>query len=378
MTKKILVLNCGSSSIKYELFEHQKSLTQGLIERIGEKGSKIKDHQQGIQIMIQKLLESKIIKSLLEIKAVGHRVVHGGELSKSCVINKKVINIIKEFSPIAPLHNPVNLKGIIEMQKILPKVQHIAVFDTAFHQTMPETSYLYAIPYELYKKHKIRRYGFHGTSHSYVSQRAAQLLKKPLNKINIITCHLGAGCSVTAVKQGKVIDTSMGFTPLEGLIMTTRGGDIDPGILIYLSEKLKMKTSEIDNLLNNKSGLKGISGVGKDFRLILKYAKQGNKRCQLALEMFGYRLKKYIGAYTAALGNVDAIIFTGGIGEHNTFIRTCVSNIKCLGIKIDETKNKKIDGKEGIISSANSKIKILVIPTDEEKMIAIETEELLK
>lgn len=374
---KILVLNCGSSSIKYELFENKNSLVKGLIEKISEKNSKIKTYKQGIEMMITRLLASRKIKSLQEIKAVGHRVVHGGMLSKSCIIDSKVIGIIKKFSGLAPLHNPPNLKGIIEMRKVLPKIKHVAVFDTAFHQTMPKTSYIYAIPYEYYKKYGIRRYGFHGTSHQYVSQRAAELLGKPFERLNLITCHLGAGCSITAIKKGKVIDTSMGFTPLEGLIMGTRSGDIDPGILIYLQKKLKISPEQLDYLLNQKSGLLGISGVGKDFRDILECAREGNFRCKLALEMFCYRIKKYVGAYAAALGDVDAIIFTAGIGEHNVFIRDRISEIDCLGIQIDKEKNRKMDNKEGIISKNSSKIKILVIPTDEEKMIAIETQKLV-
>lgn len=315
---KILVLNCGSSSIKYRLFEGDKELAIGLIEKIGEKGSKIRDHKQGIALMIKQLLESKKIKSVSEIKAIGHRVVHGGELSKSCIINRKVIDIIKKFSPLAPLHNPVNLKGILEMQKILPKIPHVAVFDTAFHQTMPEKAFIYALPYEFYNRYGIRRYGFHGTSHQYVAQRAAAILKKPFNKSNIITCHLGAGCSITAIKNGKVIDTSMGFTPLEGLVMGTRGGDLDPGVIIHLADKLKMNIHKIDDILNKKSGLLGISGIGKDMRPILK---SRNKRAKLALEIFCYRLKKYIAAYAAILGKVDAIVFTGGIGEHVPLVR---------------------------------------------------------
>jgi len=373
---KILVLNCGSSSIKYKLFENKEPLTDGLIERIGEKGSKIKNHKQGIKIMLKQLLKTKKIKAIKEIKVVGHRTVHGGELSKSCIINKKVINIIKKFSPLAPLHNPVNLKGIVEMQKILPNIAHVAVFDTAFHQTMQEHAFIYALPYEFYKKYKIRRYGFHGTSHQYVSQRAAAILKKTFTKLKIITCHLGAGCSMAAIKNGKVIDTSMGFTPLEGLVMGTRAGDIDPGILIYLADKFKMKPSGMDKLLNEKSGLAGLSGIGKDMRLILRGYKKGNKRCRLALEIFCYRIKKYIAAYAAALGDVDAVVFTAGIGENVPLVRDLSANISCLGIKIDKNKNKKT--KEGIISSNSSGIKVLVIPTDEEKMIAIETKKLIR
>jgi len=371
--KKILVLNCGSSSIKYALFEDGELLTHGLIEKIGEKGSKIKTYKQGIDLMIKHLLSSGKINSLNEINAVGHRVVHGGMLSKSCVIDKKVIKIIKKFSPLAPLHNPPNLRGVIEMQKILPRVKHVAVFDTAFHQTMPEKAFVYALPYEFYKKHGIRRYGFHGTSHQYVANRAAEILGRKFEDLNIITCHLGAGCSMAAVRKGKVIDTSMGFTPVEGLVMGTRTGDIDAGILIHLAQKMKMKAGEIDDLLNKKSGLLGLTGVGKDMRIAKECYDQGNKRCRLAVEIFCYRLKKYIGAYAAALGNLDAVVFTAGIGEHLPRIRTLSANIPCLGIKIDEKLNNEMIGKEGIITTKDSKVKVIIVPTNEEKMIAMET-----
>ena len=264
------------------------------------------------------------------------------------------------------------------MKSILPEIPNVAVFDTAFHQTIPERAYVYALPYELYKNHEIRRYGFHGISYKYVSQRTAEFMKKPLEKLKLIICHLGAGCSMTAISNGKAIDTSMGFTPLEGLVMGTRTGDIDAGILIYLADKLKMNPKHLDDLLNKKSGLSGISGVGNDMRVILKEYKKGNKRCKLALEIFCYRIKKYVAAYAAALGKVDAIVFTAGIGENVPLVRTWSSDIGCLGMKIDEKKNKKAIDKEAIISSKNSKIKILVIPTDEAKMIAIETGKLLK
>jgi len=373
---KILVLNCGSSSIKYKLFEGKELLAEGLIERIGEKGSKIKNHAQGLKLMIEQLIQSRKIKHIDEIDAVGHRVVHGGKVTKPTIIDNKLINIIKKYSKDAPLHNPVNLKGILEMKKILPGIKQVAVFDTAFHQTMPEYAYVYALPYELYKKDEIRRYGFHGVSHNYVVLRAAEIMKKKLGKLNIITCHLGAGCSMAAVKKGRVIDTSMGFTPLEGLVMGTRPGDIDAGILIHLANIKKMNFREIDDFLNKKCGLAGISGFGKDMRRILKEYRKGNKRCRLAIEIFCYRIKKYLAAYAAALGNVDAIVFTAGIGENVPLVRKLSANIECLGIRIDVNRNRKI--KEGIISSAGSKVKVLVIPTDEEKMIAIETRRLIK
>jgi len=368
---KILVLNCGSSSIKYKLFDGSVPVLSGLIERIGEEGSGVKDHSEGIKLMLEQVLASGKIKSLSEIEAVGHRVVHGGELSKPTLLGKKSISKIKKYSELAPLHNPANLKGIEEMRKALPKAMHVAVFDTAFHQTMPEHSFLYALPYEYYKKYRIRRYGFHGISHAFVSERAAKVLKKPLKKLNLITCHLGAGCSMAAVKKGRVVDTSMGFTPLEGLIMGTRSGDIDPGVLIYLGKNKGMGFEEIDELLNKKSGLLGISGVSKDVRIIEEKAEKGDRRCKLSLKMFCYRVAKYLGAYAVVLGKVDGIVFTGGIGENSASVRREVcSYLKILGVKIDERKNKKAVKKERDISAAGSKIKVLVIPTDEEGMIA--------
>jgi acetate kinase len=373
--KKILVLNCGSSSVKYSLFEDDNLLMKGLIEKIGEKNSKIKNHDSAINLMIKQILKSKKIISISEINAVGHRVVHGGEISKSCIINKKIINLIKNYSPLAPLHNPLNLKGILSMKKILPDVPNVAVFDTSFHQTMPEKSFIYPLPYEFYKKYKIRRYGFHGTSHHYIALESSKILKKNLKKLNLITCHLGAGCSITAIEKGKVIDTSMGMTPLEGLMMTTRSGDIDAGIIFYLYDNLKMSSKEINDLLNKKSGLIGVSGMGKDMRIILRGNKNNDRRCRLALEIFCYRLKKYISSYAGILGKVDAIIFTAGIGENVPLIRKLTTDIEFLNIKIDKNKNSK---NEKIITSANSKIQVLVIPTDEEKMIAIETSKFLK
>ncbi|MEM4230598.1 MAG: acetate kinase [Candidatus Pacearchaeota archaeon] len=375
---KILTLNCGSSSIKYALFEDGNLLVNGLIEKIGEKGSKIKNYKEGIDLMVKQILSSGKINSLNEIDAVGHRVVHGGMLLKSCIIDKKVLRIIKKFSPLAPLHNPPNLRGIIEMQKILPNVKHVAVFDTAFHQTMPEKAFVYALPYKFYSKYGIRRYGFHGTSHKYISQRAAEILGKKFEDLNIITCHLGAGCSMAAVQKGKVIDTSMGFTPVEGLVMGTRTGDIDAGIIIHIAKKMKMKPQEIDDLINKKSGLLGLTGKGKDFRLVVESYKKGDRKCKLAFDIFCYRIKKYIGAYAAALGNVDAIVFTAGIGENNPEIRSCVCDIECLGIKIDEEKNREMIEKEGIITAPDSKVTVLVIPTNEEKMIALETKKILE
>ncbi|MBW3015643.1 acetate kinase [Candidatus Woesearchaeota archaeon] len=371
---KILVLNCGSSSIKYKLFDDNKALDSGLIERIGEKGSKISNYGQGVRLMLDNLIKSKKITSLREIDAVGHRVVHGGEVSKPCRITKKVMKIIREFSSVAPLHNPVELKGIREVKKVL-KVQHVAVFDTAFHQSMPEKAFIYALPYRFYKREGIRRYGFHGTSHEYVSLRAAELLRKPITQLKIITCHLGAGCSITAIDKGKVVDTSMGFTPLEGLVMGTRTGDIDPGVIIYLSDKKKISGKRLDAIFNKQSGLKGIAG-SKDMRDIIEGYKNGSKRCELALDVFCYRIRKYIAAYYAVLNKADAIVFTAGIGENSPLVRKLTADIPCLAIKIDANKNNKV--KEGVISSRNSKVKVLVIPTDEEKMIAIEVQKVIK
>ncbi len=373
--KKILVLNSGSSSIKYSLFENNNVLVKGLIDKIGEKNSNIKDHDTAINLMIKQLLESEKIISLSELGAIGHRVVHGGEISKSSLVNKDLIKKIKQFSSLAPLHNPLNLRGILTMQKILPRVPQVAVFDTAFHQTMPEEAFVYPLPYELYQKQGIRRYGFHGTSHKYVCLETAKLLKTNLSKLNLITCHLGAGCSIAAIKEGKVVDTSMGLTPLEGLMMGTRSGDVDPGVIFHLMENLKMGPKEINDLLNKKSGLAGISGKGKDMRSILKGYKDGNKRCKLAIEMFCYRLKKYISAYSGILGRVDAIVFTAGIGENVPLIRKLSTDIEFLKIKIDSKRNLN---DETIISSIGSKVKVFVIPTDEEKMIALETLGLVK
>jgi len=302
--------------------------------------------------------------------------VHGGLFAKPSLITQKAIDVLEKYSKLAPLHNPVNLKGIYAMQKALPKVPQVAVFDTAFHQTIPEHAFMYAIPYRLYKKEKIRRYGFHGTSIDYVSQRAAKLLKKPINRLKLIVCHLGNGCSICAIDKGKSVDTSMGFTPLEGLIMGTRCGDVDPSLTWHL-EKQGMKIDDIYGMLNKKSGLAGISGIGKDMRKLISESKK-NKRAKLAIEMFVYRLKKYIGAYAAVLGKVDAIVFTGGIGENSALIRNKVCNLEILKVSIDKVKNKKAVKKEEIISSEKSKVKVLVVPTDEEKMIAIQTAGLIK
>ncbi|MFA5381716.1 MAG: acetate kinase [Candidatus Micrarchaeia archaeon] len=352
---KILVLNCGSTSIKYKLFNFSEKkgaepnvIAHDYIENIKNQLS----FETYLKNILNNLLKKGKIKSLDEINAIGHRVVHGGDFSKSVVITPNILEKIKKNSNLAPLHNPSNIKGIEIMKKELPKVKQIAVFDTAFHQTMPEKAFMYALPYAFYSKHKIRKYGFHGTSHKYVALEASKKLKKPLNKLNLITCHLGGGSSICAIKQGKSIDTSMGFTPLEGLIMTTRCGDIDPAIIFYLNKNLKISLDDIETLVNKKSGTYGISGISANFKEVLDKAEKGHKKSRLAYDMFIYRIQKYIGAYSVILGKLDAIIFTAGIGE----------------------KSKKTR-KE--IMKAFPKVKSLVINTDEEKMIAIETKTLI-
>ncbi|MEI8349955.1 MAG: acetate kinase [Candidatus Omnitrophota bacterium] len=350
---KILVINCGSSSIKYKLYEFPKRrlIAKGLIERIGEHTSSIANHSQGIQKLFERLLKEKSIARVEEISVIGHRVVHGGEtFRKPHIINDDVIAKIKEFSQLAPLHNPANLAGIMGCRKILPHTPQVAVFDTAFHQTIPDYAYLYAMPFEYYKSHGVRKYGFHGTSHQFVAHQASKLLKKPLNKLKLITCHLGNGCSITAVDKGKVVDTSMGFTPLEGLIMGTRCGDVDVAAVFYMMEKEKLTIEEMDRILNRKSGLLGISGVSNDMRELQSAIKQGKVRAKLAVEMFLYRIKKYIGAYYMILGGADAICFTAGIGEHNPGM---INNFR-----------------KAIYRIAPKKTKVLVVPTDEELMIA--------
>ncbi len=358
---KILVVNCGSSSIKYKFYSFPggKLLTKGLIERIGEEGSPVFNHTEGMKRIFKTLQEEGVVKSLDDIEAVGHRVVHGGEVfCKPHIIDDKVIKKIKECGRLAPLHNPVNLEGILATKKFLKKAQQVAVFDTAFHSTIPEYAYMYAIPIKYYKKYKIRKYGFHGTSHEYVAHRASQILKKPLNKLNLITCHLGNGCSITAIRRGKSIDTSMGFTPLEGLVMGTRCGDIDPAVVLFLMDKEKLSPQDMDKILNKKSGLLGLSGISNDVRIIKNAIKQGNRLAKLAWEIFLYRMKKYIGAYMFILGKVDAICFTAGIGENNPDI-------------IKEIK-------KDVHRLVGAKTKVLVIPTDEEFMIATLTYRLIK
>ena len=379
----ILVINSGSSSVKYKLFnlKDEKELARGMVERIGLRGSSVRDHDEAVKLVLGLLTHKKrgAIKDISEIAAVGHRVVHGGEeFSDSTVITPRVIKAIRSHFKLAPLHNPPNLLGIKVAKKLLPGIKHVAVFDTAFHHTIPPSAYLYALPYRFYEKDKIRKYGFHGTSHKYVSLRAAQILKRPIGKLKLITCHLGNGCSVTAVKNGKSVNTSMGFTPLEGLVMGTRCGDIDPAVVLYLMDKKKLSSARIDELLNKKSGLLGMSGVSGDMRDIYKAVKRGDKRAKLAFEVFIDRIKRYIGSYAAAMNGADAIVFTAGIGENHPPTRSAVcENLSFLGVSLDKAKNNSAAG-EKIISKPASKVKTLVIPTDEEFMIARETHRLMK
>lgn len=396
---KILVINCGSSSLKYQLIdmETEELMAKGLVERIGIEGSRIKhetigkekktietpmqDHKRALELVMESLTNEEYgaIKSLDEIDAVGHRVVHGGEdFAQSVIIDEKVLKGIEDNVEIAPLHNPPNIMGIKACQRLLPNVKQVAVFDTAFHQTMPAESYIYALPYEYYEKYKIRRFGFHGTSHKYITNRAAEMLGKDVSEVNLITCHLGNGSSICAVKNGKSIDTSMGFTPLEGLAMGTRCGDLDPAILPFLMEKENLSTDEINTLINKKSGVLGISGVSSDFRDIEAARDEGNKRAKLALDIFEKRVRGYIGSYMTELDHVDAIVFTAGVGENSIEMRESIVNgLKSLGIKIDTERNN-VRGEDKLISADDSSIKIFVIPTNEELMIARDTKALVE
>lgn len=396
---KILVINCGSSSLKYQLIDMatENALSTGLVERIGIEGSKLtqkvegrdkfvlttpmKDHKDAIAHVIETLLDDVqgVIKSSDEIEAVGHRVVHGGEkYSTSVVITDEVMKDLEEFSALAPLHNPPNIIGINACMELMPNTKMVAVFDTAFHQTMPEKAFLYGLPYELYKENHIRKYGFHGTSHKYVTFRAAEMMEKDVKDLKLITCHLGNGASVTAINGGISVDTSMGFTPLEGLIMGTRCGDIDPAIIPYLMEVKGYSYDEVNNIMNKKSGVLGLSGVSSDFRDIEDAAAEGNERAQLALDVFHYRVKKYIGDYMAVLNGVDAIIFTAGLGENAVETREeIVKDLEWFGIELDTERNK-VRGQERVISKEGSKVKIIVIPTNEELMIARDTLTLVK
>ena len=396
----VLVINAGSSSLKYQLLNPASGelLAKGLCERIGIDGrftykpqlpgkETVKEaeipmptHNEAIQAVLNALVDEKngVIGSMKEIDAVGHRVVHGGEkFAKSVVITDEVMQAIEECNPLAPLHNPANIIGIKACQELMPGVPMVAVFDTAFHQTMPPVAYTYAIPYEYYEKDKVRRYGFHGTSHKYVSQRAADMLGKPIEQLKLISCHLGNGSSVTAVDGGKSVDTSMGFTPLAGLPMGTRSGDIDAGILEYLMNKYGMDIKEMVNVLNKKSGVMGVSGVSSDFRDLEEAFEHGNERAGLAVDMFNYGVKKLIGAYAAAMGGVDAIIFTAGVGENSASQRMAIaSGLEFMGVKMDEDANK-VRGEERVISAPDSKVTVLLIPTNEELMIAMDTEALV-
>jgi len=348
---KILVINSGSSSIKYKLFDMPKELliSKGTIEHIGEKGSEFADHYSGLKTILDKFDS---------VKAVGHRVVHGAEkFKKPALVDRKVINGIKECCDIAPLHNPANLSGILACQKLLPGVKQVAVFDTAFHQSIPVHAYIYGLPYEYYQKLKVRKYGFHGTSHEYVAAEASRILKKPLNKLKLISCHLGNGCSITAINKGKSVDTSMGFTPLEGLVMGTRCGDVDPALVTHIMCKKNLDAREMERILNKDSGLKGISGISNDMRCLEIGAKAGNERARLAIDIFVYRIRKYIGSYLSVLGGLDALIFTAGIGENQVSVRNNICR--------------------GLFKYFGRKPRILVIPTNEELMIARQTYKLI-
>ncbi len=395
----ILVINAGSSSLKYQLLnpETQQVLAKGLCERIGIDGKftykpegkqAVKEadvamptHNEAIKAVLDALVDpaNGVIGSMKEIDAVGHRVVHGGEkFARSVLITEEVMAAIEECNPLAPLHNPANIIGIKACQALMPNTPMVAVFDTAFHQTMPAAAYMYALPYEYYEKDKVRRYGFHGTSHKYVTQRAAEMLGKPIEELKLISCHLGNGSSIAAVDGGKSVDTSMGFTPLAGLPMGTRCGDIDAGILQYLMNKYGMDIDKMLNVLNKKSGVEGLSCVSSDFRDLENAAAEGNEKAELAQKKFAYEVRKYVGAYAAAMGGVDAVIFTAGVGENDKVIRAMAcEGLEFMGLKLDEAAND-VRGKETVISAADSKVKVLLIPTNEELMIAIDTAALAK
>lgn len=394
----VLIINAGSSSLKYQVIdmEDESVKGKGIVERIGDKGSVLthkptgKDkfvleqdmptHGEAIEAVIQALTDPDhgIMKDMSAIKAVGHRVLHGGErFWKSVIVNQEVIEGIKEYIPLGPLHNPANLKGIETCMEKMPGIPNVAVFDTAFHQTMPDYAYLYGIPYEAYQDHKIRKYGFHGTSHRYISMRVPQILGKDPKDLKIITCHLGNGSSIAAVDGGRCIDTTMGLTPLEGLIMGTRSGDIDPAAIPYLMDKYNMTAEETVTFLNKKCGVLGISGLSSDFRDLEKAAEEGHKRATIARNMFNYRVKKYVGAFAAAMGGVDVIAFAGGVGENDHLVRQdCLAGLEFLGIKVDKAANDKVRGVEKIISTPDSKVTVMIVPTNEELMIARETYEL--
>ena len=392
---KVLVINCGSSSLKYQVLdmEGEVLLAKGLVERIGMDGSiithtKVKDdekwvnetpmptHREAIEQVLNAVVDEDhgVLKSMAELGAVGHRVVHAGEAySHSVVIDDQVMAVLEDCTDLAPLHNPPNILGIKACQELMPTTPMVAVFDTAYHQTMPPESYIYALPYEYYEKYRVRRYGFHGTSHKYVAHRAAEMLEIDEKHLKVITCHLGNGASITAIKGGEVIDTSMGFTPLEGLVMGTRCGDIDPAIMTYIGEKENLDNEGINDVMNKQSGVLGISGVSSDFRDIESAAESGNERAQLAMKVFAHKVRFFIGAYIAEMNGVDAIVFTAGVGENDIGMRDIIcDNLDNLGIHLDLIKNR-VRGKEAIISANDSKVKILLIPTNEELMIARDT-----
>ncbi len=397
---KILVINAGSSSLKYQLFDmkDESVLCSGIVERIGLNGSRlvhkahgkkytvestVKDHRIALKLVLDILTDKEkgVIESMNEINAVGHRVVHGGEtFSGSVLIDEKVMKALEENVELAPLHNPPNIMGIKAARELLPEVPHVGTFDTAFHQTLSKKAYLYAIPLKYYEKYKIRRYGFHGTSHFYVSHRTAEILNRPIEEMKIITCHIGNGSSVTAVKYGKSVDTSMGFTPLEGLVMGTRSGDLDPAIVTFLQEKENLSYKEINNILNKESGAFGLSnGLSSDMRDIENAALEDhNEIAKIALDIYDYRIAKYVGAYAAAMNGVDAITFTAGVGENSAYTRADVcSYLEFLGLKVDPNKNN-VRGKEAIISTDDSKVKVLVVPTNEELVIARDTQKIVQ
>ena len=395
---KILVVNCGSSSLKYQLInmETEEVLASGKYERIGEKeafithkvnGQKIEiknpayNHTEAIEFTLQQLVnpEYKVIDSLDEIEAIGHRLVHGGEkISESVVINDEVISVLKECTDLAPLHNPASILGIEACKKVMPEKPMVGVFDTAFHQTIPQEKYIYPIPYEYYEKYKVRKYGFHGTSHMYVSQRLAEIENKDIKDLKIVTCHLGQGSSICAVKNGKSIDTSMGLSPLGGIPMVTRSGDMDPSVLTYIMKNDNLTADEMESILNKESGVSGISGLAPDFRIIEQAANEGNERAQIAMSSFKYAIASYIAKYAVAMNGIDYIIFTGGVGENQILIRKGIcEQLTFMGVEIDEDLNN-MRGEEKLISKADSKVKVYVIPTNEELMIAKETKRLIK
>ena len=397
---KILVLNCGSSSIKYQLIdiESKNVLAKGGIEKIGLEGSFLKfnlpngeketiftsipEHTIGVRLIFDILTSEKFgaVSSIEEIDAVGHRMVHGGEkFSASTLLTDEVLEVFEACNDLAPLHNPANLKGVNAVKEVAPEMPQVGVFDTAFHQTMPDYAYMYALPYELYEKYGVRRYGFHGTSHRYITKRALEMLNIPAEGSKIITCHIGNGASIAAVKDGKSVDTSMGMTPLAGLMMGTRSGDVDPGVFPYIMDKTGLDIQGMIDMLNKKSGVAGITGISSDMREVKAAADAGNERAQLSNTMNFYRIKKYIGAYAAAMGGVDIIIFAGGVGENQADCREmALEGLEFLGVELDKELNNKMRGEEAVLSTPNSRVKVLLIPTDEELMIASDTYEIVK